>query len=168
MKIEQLSFRIFKALTIKTDKDVYKLIELPPFDSIDALQRHKVMNVIMSLFGEHVDIVKAQVSKNDLSSLLANNIKKIMSHDVLNDSSESIHSIIPISNETMTKQSLEYNLLEHVREIDLTDYKFKSVIETIDSQTIENFEQLDNINTILNESFIDEQLNSILDDLMSD
>jgi hypothetical protein len=68
----------------------------------------------------------------------------------------------------MTKQSLEYNLLEHVREIDLTDYKFKSVIETIDSQTIENFEQLDNINTILNESFIDEQLNSILDDLMSD
>jgi hypothetical protein len=168
MKIEQLSFRIFKALTVKTDKDVYKLIELPPFDSIDALQRHKVMNVIMSLFGEHVDIVKAQVSKNDLSSLLANNIKKIMSHDVLNDSSESIHSIIPISNETMTKQSLEYNLLEHVREIDLTDYKFKSVIETIDSQTIENFEQLDNINTILNESFIDEQLNSILDDLMSD
>lgn len=169
MKIEQLSNRIFKALTVKVDKEVYKLVELPPFDSIDALQRHKVINVIMSLFGEYVDIVKAQVSKNDLSSLLSNNIKKIMKHDELEIANDTPHSIISINNNTTTQANTAQSLLENVREIDLADYKFKSVIEQLDNenhQTIENIEHIASINTILNDSLIDEHLNSILDDML--
>lgn len=76
LKIEQLSQRIFKALTIKVSTGFYKLIELPPFDAPMALQRNKSLSVIMSLFGDSVDMMEAKISRNEMGKTLAENMKE--------------------------------------------------------------------------------------------
>jgi hydroxymethylpyrimidine/phosphomethylpyrimidine kinase len=154
-----------KALVIKVETNQYKLIELPPFDSVNALQHTKVLRVIMSLFGEHVDIVEANIAKNDLATELASSIKTMMNAN--NEVNETSTEHVLITTKTVTSNSTSDALLSIARDISTEDYRFRRAIDmsTEDAQSIIPIDSDIDMTLDINDA-LDNALNSALDELL--
>lgn len=168
MKIETLSQRIFKALTVKGPKNTYRLVNLPAFDAPQALQKNKTLNIIMTLFGETADDMNAMIVKNELGKALSESVKDIMgSKDIIDDGER--HVILGNNALKIASANLDdISLINDLREIEASDYKYIKVIK----QQQELAATMEVMNDIIQESEeaeipsdLTDALNAALDDI---
>lgn len=169
MQIEKLALRIFKALTVKETKNTYRLVELPAFDAPQALQKNKTLHTIMSLFGESANDMNAMIVKNELGRALSNSVKDIMgSKDIIDDGEKHVilgNDALKIATANLDNKSM----IDDLREIIDTDYKYIKVIK----QQQEVAETIAEMNVFISEHDENEDmptdladaLNAALDDI---